>query len=262
MTGEELYTTQLQAGLGLVHETRALLDIWMPGMGRSDIYQAALNSGQFPNVSARRLRNVVSECFAPRYLINDARPARFLKQLSLTLPMSDLKQLFFLYSCRANRILADFVREVYWERYAAGSDRVSNDNAKTFIGRAIDDGKTVKRWSDSTVTRISSYLTGACADYGLLGTRTNAGRKIVPYRVENSVAAYLAHDLHFKGLGDNAVVSHEDWQLFGLENGDVRDQLKKLSLKSHLIFQSAGEIAHVGWKYKSMEEFVDVLAQG
>ena len=60
------YTTQLQAGLGLVRETKALLEIWKPGLSSVDLYEHALSSGQFPNVTARRLRNIIAECFAPR----------------------------------------------------------------------------------------------------------------------------------------------------------------------------------------------------
>lgn len=262
MTQTVMYTTQLQAGLGLIQETRLLLDIWKPGMSTGELYKEALQSGQFPNISARRLRNVVAECFAPRYLVSEAKPAQHLKRLSATFSTLELTQLFFLYTSRANLILADFVREVYWERYSAGGDLVDNDDVKAFIRRGIDDGKTVKRWAESTIKRVSSYLTGCCFDYGLLGKRTLSGRHIVPYRIEPRVAAYLAHDLHFNGLGDNAVVSNPDWQLFGMTKDDVREDFKRLSLKGHFILQSAGDITHIGWKHKSMEEFVDVLAQG
>ena len=82
MTDAPKYTTQLQAGLGLVPETLKLLAIWEPGMTGPDLLKAALASGEFPNVTARRLRNVIIEAFCPRYLVDDAAPARLLKALS------------------------------------------------------------------------------------------------------------------------------------------------------------------------------------
>lgn len=256
------YTTQLGAGLGLVGETRSLLAIWQPEMSTSELYQSALQWGEFPNISARRLRNIVVECFSPRYLVENGKPAQHLKQLIEVFSTSELTQLFFLFTCRANLILTDFVRDVYWERYAAGDDVISHEDVKAFIRRAIDDGKTLKRWTENTINNVASYLTGCCADYGLLGKRTLKGRLIVPYRIEPRVVTYLAHDLHFAGLGDNAVAGHPDWQLFGLTKGDVREELRRLSLKGHLVHQSAGDLIHISWKHKSMEEFVDVLAQG
>ncbi len=55
-----LYTTQLQAGLGMIDETRSLLELWQAGTDVPALFQAALQSGQFPTMSARRLRNVVA----------------------------------------------------------------------------------------------------------------------------------------------------------------------------------------------------------
>jgi Putative inner membrane protein (DUF1819) len=87
-------------------------------------------------VSARRLRNIVIEAFVPRYLVDEAAPARLLKVLLGRVPATDFRQLLFLYTCRTNPILADFVREVYWSRYASGAHTVDKDNAVMFVQRA------------------------------------------------------------------------------------------------------------------------------
>lgn len=255
------YTTQLQSGLGLANETKALLQLWVPGMSVNQLYQAALESGRFPNVTARRLRNIVVECFAPRYLVADGTPAAHLKQLITKVSTSDLSQLFFLFTCRANPILGDFVRNVYWSRYEGGYTQITNEDARTFVERGIDDGKTIKRWSESTVRRVSAYLTGCCADYGLLERGLRSARGILPFRVSTVVVAYLAYELHVAGLGDNALLTQEDWQLFGLSREDVVQEIKGLSLKGLVIVQAAGDAIRISWKLKDMEALCDVLTQ-
>ncbi len=209
------YTIRLGAGLGLVDETKALLELWEPGMRAPQIHQAALESGRFPNIADRRLRNIVTECFAPRYLVRDGAPAGHLKRLVVRLAPPEINQLFMLFTSRANPILGDFIRQVYWERYAAGAGEISNDHARAFVERAVDDGKTATRWSDRTIQNVAGYLTGCCADYGLLENGQKTARRIAAFRMSPRVAAYLAHDLHFSGLGDNSVMSHQDWGLFG-----------------------------------------------
>ena len=82
-----------------------------------------------------------------------------------------------------------------------------------------------------------------------------------PSRLESKDAAYLAYDLHFSSLGDNSVIGHADWALFGLTRTDVRDELKRLSLKGYIIMQAAGDVSRIGWHYKNMEELTDVIAQ-
>lgn len=260
MSQQRHYTTQLQAGLGLLDETRQLLQVYQPGMTASQLYEVALAAGRFPLVTARRLRNIVAECFAPRYL-RDPHVAELLKSLVNRFTTAEVNQLLFIYTARANLVLADFVREVYWTRYSAGHNDLELEDARNFVANSVREGKTQKTWSDSTIKRVSSYLMGCCTDYGLLTTIGRNQRSITAYRILPKVAAYLAYDLKFSGLGDNQIVSSSDWDLFGLERADVRDQLKRLSLQGLLIFQAASDVVHIGWTYKSMEELIDVIAQ-
>ncbi len=261
MSAARFYTTQLQAGLGLIEETRLLLGHYEPGISTSELSDRALASGLFPRVSARRLHNIVSECFAPRYLRTPGTAA-VLKRLAGSLTRQEFSQLLFLHTARANLILDAFVREQYWPHYSAGRDSLSLDEAREFVLTAVREGKTQKSWSDTTIKRISSYLIGCCADYGLLSANVRGPRRILPFRILPKVAAYLAYDLKFQGLGDNQVVGHSDWQLFGLEREDVREQFKRLSLQGFLIMQSAAEVTHISWTHKHMDEVIDVLTQG
>ncbi len=258
----EKYTVKLNQGLGMIDETRSLLSLWEEGMDVSNLWRAALDSGQFPGMSARRLRNVVSECFAPRFLTNEAQPARLMKQVMSLLPAKDFSQLLFVQTCRANLILADFVREVYWTSYAAGRNSISNEQAQEFVERAERDGKTSKGWSDSTIRRVSSYLTACCGDFGLLDGGNRQVRHILPFRIQQNVVAMLAYGLHFEGRGDNQLLSDTVWSLFGLERDDVLDEIKRLSLKKLLIVQSAGSVIRISWQCKNIEELVDVISKG
>ncbi len=261
MADNKPYTSQLGAGLGLVNETKTLLDLWSPGMSANQLHQVALESGRFPTVTARRLRNIVFECFAPRYLVAGGAPAAHLKRLSAPISTADLTQLMLVFTSRANPILGDFIRQVYWARYAGGYTQITNDDARMFVERAIDDGLTTKRWSESMVQNVSGYLTGCCADYGMLERGRRTSRRILPFRIYPVVAAYLAYELHFSCVGDNALLTHEDWQLFGLAREDVLEEIKRLSLKGLLIVQAAGDVIRISWKQQDMEALCDVLTQ-
>jgi hypothetical protein len=256
----KIYTTQLQAGLGLVEETKLLLSLFEPGTSTSELYEKALSSGMFPLVSARRLRNIVAECFAPRYMKTDA--AIYLQALSDRVPTAVMTQLLLYYTCEANQVLADFIREVYWDRYSGGRNALSSDDAKDFVTYAVREGKTQKIWSDTTVKRVSSYLLGCCADYGLLNSSRGSSRSIQPIRIHELTVLYIAHWLHFYDVGDNALLNHECWGLFGLESLDVKEELKRLARRGLLIIQSAGDVTRITWQLGSMEEVVDVIAEG
>lgn len=261
MLEQARYDTNLAMGLGLIEETKLLLQVWSPQTSVVDLYQKVLSSGLLSDVSAYRLRNIIVRCFANRFLIRDDKPAIYLKRMVAAMTPSEICQLFFIYTCRANPVLADFVREVYWPAYESAAEVVTKERAEEFIRRAIDGGKTPSRWAEGQIQRMGRYLMGCCSDFGMLGKAASHGRRIISFRIEQSTAAYLAYELHFAGVGDNALLIHKDWQLFGLAREDVLEEIKRLSLKGLLIVQAAGDVIRISWKQQDMEALCDVLTQ-
>lgn len=256
------YTTMLSVGLGLIDETRVLLDLWQPGMRNRELYDCALNCGSLPNISARRLNNIISELFVTRYLVKDDYPANVLKDMLPFLSYSELNQLFFIFTCRVHAVLADYIIEEYWPRYEAGQTNINNTEAREFILRAIEMGKTAHSWSPKAIQNVAGYVTGCCADFGLLEPGQRRIRKIMHFRIEPRVAIFLAYDLHFGGCNDNAVITHRDWQLFGMNELEVREFLKDMALKGFVIVQSAADLTRISWKYKDWEGVLDAISQG
>jgi hypothetical protein len=261
-TAEAPYTTQLQAGLGMVPETLDLLRLWKPGMIPARLAEEVVQTGLFSRATARRARNLVVEMFAPRYLVDHGQAAARLKYLNdHRFPQEAMAQLCFLYTARAQRILADFVVEIYWPKYSGGASTVSRHDAEKFVQRALDSGRTAMRWSDSTVKRVSGYLLGCCADFGLLASSGRGERSIQRFSMRPEAALYLAHELHFTGTSDTAIIKHRDWLLFGFEPVEVLNRLKSLSHDGHFVVQSSGEFVQISWKYQTMEDYLHALTQ-
>lgn len=262
MEANRPYTTQLQAGLGMVRETITLLRLWVPGDTTVTLAEKATSQGVFSRSTARRTANLVREMFAPRFLRDGGRPAQTLKLLvEANAPLEDLTQLFFLHTARAQAVLADFITDIYWPRYTAGATRITRSEPETFIQRALDNGRMRKRWTPASVRRVSGYLLGCCGDFGLLRGSGRTEWSISRFAIRPSVAIYLVHDLHFSGLSDFALTRHPDWRLFGLEPHEVVNQLRNLANDGHLIVQATPELVHITWKYKSMEDCARAIAE-
>jgi len=257
---DEPYTTKLGAGQGIIEETRILLQLWVPGMDIDSLYKEALNSGLFPSITARRLSNLIREGFAPRYLVDGNKPAIYLKSLLANWSSEEFRQLLFLYTCRLHTILEDYVVEVYWPKYESGYSTISIEDAREFVKSANRVGKTSQNWSPNMEERVSSYLNGTCNDFGLLSRDRHGIRDILPFRMRDKVFIYLSYELHFSSLGDNAILNHKDWNIFGLSHNDVFAEFKRLALHDWFIFQSAGIAIRIDWKFETMMEVVHALS--
>ena len=45
------------------------------------------------------------------------------------------------FTCEANELLADFIRDVYWDRYSGGRNFLLSNDAADFVTNAVREGK-------------------------------------------------------------------------------------------------------------------------
>jgi hypothetical protein len=261
MTPAPRYTTNLSKAQGMVPETLELLEVWEPGMSVADLKARVRSMGALGKATQVRVDDLVGRGFAQRFLIEGGKPALWLRQLLNTnAPRGLLRQLALLYTARANLILHDFIREVYWTKYASHAGEVTKQDARDFIERAVGRGALERRWSDSMVERVTRYLLGTLVDFELIADNRFGQRQIRPLLIMPETVVFLAYDLHFAGVDDSRLVRHPDWGLFGLSPADAVGALDKAATAGHLFLQHSGAILRLEWKYHTMEQMLDALA--
>ena len=72
------YSSKLSSGFGALQETRDFLRLWTPGMTPKVLVDTAVRQGIFGEATERRIFDQVNDVFAPRYMIQEGRPARLL----------------------------------------------------------------------------------------------------------------------------------------------------------------------------------------
>jgi len=262
MTLAAHYTTNLSKAQGMVPETLELLDIWEPGLSVVDLKARVRAMGALGKATQLRVDDMVGRGFAQRYLIDEAKPAQWLQQLLRNGgSRSVLRQLTLIYTARANLILHDFIREVFWRKYASRAGEVTKQDAQDFIEKAVVRGALEKRWSDSMVERVSRYLLGTLVDFDLIAANQFGHRQIRPLVILPETATFLAHELHFSGVADEELIRHRDWALFGLSSADVVACLEQAATRGHLFVQHSGALLRIEWKHPTMAEMLDALTR-
>jgi len=255
------YSTALAQAQGIFNETMTLFELWEAGMDANELFERARALNILGTASERRLRNIVIEGFASRYLrepILEAAPS--LKDLfcsSANTPL--LQQLNLLYTARQHGILFDFIKDEYWAKVALGAPSVLVKDVTVFIDKGLLTGKLEKNWSPSVRERVSGYVLGAAADLGLLGTSRAGRRPIEFWRPLDELQIYLAYDLHFYGFSDDEVANSEEWQLLGLSRNDVSDSFSRLQQGGHWIAQDTGHLIRIEWTYQDRKDLIHAL---
>lgn len=261
MVTEREYNTGLCKGQGMFPETLRLLQVWEPGMTSVQLSEKVRREGLIPRATAQRVSDIVNRTFVPRYLNKDGHPAGWLRDLVRRgLPVEQLNQLFLLYTAREHLILYDFIREIYWPRYSAGAQCLFREDSVNFIKSAQATGRIKTKWTDGNNTRIGRYLLSALCDFKMVGDPQGDRRPIVPFTPYASTIVYLAHELHFSGVGDSQLSLHTDWELFGLTPSDVLNELRRVAQQARFIVQ-VGDFVRISWGFDSMEESLNAVAE-
>ena len=164
------------------------------------------------------------------------------------------------YTARRNPVLRDFISEVFWPAFAAGTEALRIGEAEGFLKRAAVDGRIARPWSEVMRKRIAGDLLSTLADFALLEDLKRPTKPIRSYRLLPDTVLFLAHEIHFKGFSDNSILESPDWRLFGLAREDVVQQLDKVSRAGHYILQYSGDLLRISWRYQTMEECLDAIA--
>jgi hypothetical protein len=249
---EKQYNIDLCKGTGLIQETILLLMMYKSGLSKQEMTREAITSNILVKASDKRIKDIVEIAFFKRYVNDDPSiPVNLQVLLTKSLSLDVVTQLFLIYTSRANLILMDFIIQVYWPEVRKGTKDLNFNYSRKFISETIRQTDLISGWSETTQKRMASYIISTLVDFRFLDKE----RKVKPVFLHDFTANYLAHELHFKGLSDNAIVESNDWKLFGYSRLDTINHLERLSFQGHFIFQNSGEIVKINWSYKNMQEF-------
>ncbi len=250
----KIYNSNLLKGTGLIQEMLVLIEAYDANESSIEFQKRVIEQCLLSKSTERRVIDVVRNIFTTRFLDYDINvPGTLSKMRDKYVSMDVIIQLFFIYTCRANPILGDFVRDIYIPFVQKGYQKINTNDPKDFIRTALSDGRIPKSWSLSTINKVSEHMIASLIDFNLI----DQTKTILPFRIIDLTANYLAHELHFRGFSDNEIWQHEDWQLFGLKPKDVISILERQSFQGSFLFQFSGELLRISWEYKSLEEFVE-----
>lgn len=251
------YSTSLSKNRSLIPETIKVLQIYSDGMRFEDLEKSVIQSGVLSPLSSNRIKEILRQGIKKRFFLKDQLPL-YLKKLS-SLSLKDYSQILFLYFCRSEYIVYDFIHLFLCPAIKEGRVEINKTDVEVFIQNGLINGKLPEPWKLKMKQYVVQGIFQVLVDYGYLKKSIGFSREILGIQTSETAVIYLAYELHFSGESDYSILNHTDWNLFLLSKDNVIQQFENLSYQNHIIFQHAVDIVHITWKYKSMEEVIDVL---
>ena len=256
------YTSRAIKATGLVDETKALVRAWAPGESPAELRRRAREEAILGKATASRSDDVVAHAFNQRFLSGPKPAAPYLQRLlSEKRPGRWFTDLCLLYAARADVVLREAITVYAARRRATGRDYVDTRSLIHFLEDQEADGRMPRPWSASVKESVAQHVLRQLTDFGFAGPSRRGVRRLPAFEPTDLAATWLAYDLHFRDHSDSGVVSHPDWHLWTLDEGQVRHRMRRLAGPELWEFQAAGTVVQITWVCGSMEEAVDVLAR-
>ncbi|SEM84090.1 Putative inner membrane protein [Stigmatella aurantiaca] len=263
MTDVRPYTSRAIKSTGLLDETRLLLRAWRPGESAADLRRRVRDEGLLGKTTAARAVDVVTHVFNQRFLAAGVETTKCIQQLLQVRGAGGwFDHVCFLLTARNDVVLRDAATRFLPDCVEAGRTTVDTASFEAFLLDREADGHIPKPWSPTVRRRVAQHILGQLSDFGALTKPRRAGvRTILRFEPDPVAVAWLAYDLHFKGVSDGAILEHEDWAVWALGPAAVRENLLHMAVPSLWELQVAGSVAQFTWGCHSMREVVDVLAR-
>lgn len=109
----KIYNSDLLKGTGLIQETMVLIDLYRENMSRQELIEHVLEFNSLAKEHDNRTKDIVNLVFSKRYLKDDDSAVFEIQHLrNKYVSLEIISQILFIYTCRANLILFDFVSEI------------------------------------------------------------------------------------------------------------------------------------------------------
>lgn len=252
-----VYNTDLLKATGLVQETLVLLEAYQPGQPKEAFGRFVKENDLLGKATQNRVNDILRANFFRRYVAAGAETVAALKRLQANHAGFDLlNQLFLVYTCRANAILADFIRQVYWPKVATGETVIRTTDPVEFIRDAMNEGHITTSWTATTIERVARHITGCMNDFRLI----EKNKTIRHFSPLDATVNFLLHEGHFQGLSDMQLLRLSDWAVLGLSTEDLVRRMNRLTQRGQFIAQYSGELLTISWFYLSLEAAADGIS--
>lgn len=257
VTKNKKYTAALAKIRALIPETIKVFQVYESNMKFDELEKIVLDKGILAPLSTKRVTDLMRQAIKKRFFSDDSLP-QTIKAL-IRVPKRELDQILYVHAARSDDFLKDIIIEEYYQIVEDRKNEITKNDIKIFLSEAVRKGNLPKLWNDNMIEYVLQGLFQTMVEFGLIKKGIGDKRELQKFSPEKKVLLYLAYDLHFSGLSDQAVVMHEDWKLFMLNENKVHEALKDMSYEQHLIYQYSGDILQITWLYKYMDEVIDAI---
>jgi hypothetical protein len=252
------YTSRIIKAGALIGDTKTLLSHWDLGATVDENLSRVRRENVFGKASRSRVEDILG-IFRQRYLSEPAVTKSLVTLVRGKFQTAALERLFYFHSAKNDNLLHDVVTEVLFPMREQGLVHITVQDVQRSLEKWVDEGKTIRRWTESTLVHAAQGVMSTLRDFGVLEGVVN--KKIASAYLPVEAFAYIVFYLKQHQPSGAKLIELPDWKLFFLQREGVERFLFEAHQRDLLEYHVAGSVTRLTFPAETLEEYANVLAQ-
>jgi len=223
----------------LVEEAHAVFSAINRGMTAGEA-RIAIQDGEILRKTAFETRRKVLDLLTYRYFWpgGDWSVQSLAKATEARVRSPAFLSLAYLYYVLRDRFAFELMTGPVWDRWRNRSTSITKADLLQFLEQQASEEPQIKKWTESTRSKLAQSTLAALRDFGLLRGANN--KQIQKPVVAPETAFHLLCVLLAEGHDARTVVEARDWRLFLWSESEVAQALGELAQKRWIRFEKSG----------------------
>lgn len=251
----ENYKSRIGHHSSYISETKTILNEYSEiknydALVEKIIYDNILNKAS--ESYRRSILNEITRRYIPSRKKYEETP--LIKVLKSDLPERKKKWILYYEFCE-DKLVYKLVTDLLFSKYKKKNYSINKDEVIDYLDELSQDHEEIKGWSENTIQHIAEHFLSAVKNFGLLEGSTR--KKFKYLSPPKELISYVLYSIRETGVDTTKeIINHDDWKLFMMDKGNVRDKMRKIS-PGYINYEKRGNVEQIDFNYESLEECID-----
>jgi hypothetical protein len=253
-----LYNSKIIKAGALLSDTKIVLSVWDPTLSVNENLQRIRRQNLLGKTSRSRAQAVLA-IFKQRYLAEEEVARTLAILVKRQFNGIALDRILYFHTVRADFLLRDVVLEILVPKRSTGHVDVHLREIESGLKKWVEEGKTLGRWGDYTISRVARGILSTLRDFGVLQGAVK--KRIAPIYLPVEAFSYIAFYLKQHQPSGSKLLELPDWKLFFLTREGVERFFFDAHQRGLLEYHVAGSVTRLTFPVSNLEEYANVLTK-
>ncbi|KXB00420.1 hypothetical protein AKJ40_01345 [candidate division MSBL1 archaeon SCGC-AAA259M10] len=254
MPSDRRYTANIHNTGSLIPESKKILKLYDKLRDVEEVREVLYKENPLSRESEGAIDKILF-ITRKRYLNDD--PGPLIEVIKSDLNEQITNAILFYHLAKTDNLVYDLTTELLYNLHEEGTLVVNKKDVEDFLKKKEEKHPEISEWAITTRNKLIRHFLAAVKDFGLL--EGSKRKKFSSYHLPSESFFYIFYRKFYDDETISEILSSKDWNLFFLDEEEIKAILNEGNRKRYIRFEESGNIRSVNPRFDSLEEYVNEI---